>query len=375
VTRTPPVPAADDAESLFEDAPCGYLTTRPNGEVVRVNATFLRWTGYPREQIVGSSFASLLGRGGQIFHETHYAPLLQLQGSVSEIAFEIRRADGTMLPVLVNATIERDPAGTPLLIRTAVFDVRQRRAYERELVRMRDDDRHVARVLQESLLAHDPPEDDRVEIASSYLPAVDGLNVGGDWHDAFETAPGRISLVVGDIVGKGLAAASAMGRLRSAVRAYAVTGQSPASLLSRLDAFVAIDPPTRFATVAYLELDVSSGVVAIASAGHPPALLIDPDGEAQLLWQGRSAPLGAYPEPFERPDDRFQLLPGARLFLYTDGLVERRGEPLDLGFARLADAAGRTEGGSLAAQVHEIVRTLTASETMRDDVCVLAIRR
>jgi PAS domain S-box-containing protein len=368
-------PLADDAESLFDGAPCGYLTLRPGGEVDRVNTTFLRWTGYAQDELVGSGFAGLLTRGGQIFHETNTLPLLLLQGSVREVAVDLRRRDGSLLPALLNATLERGPDGAPGRIRAAVFDATQRRTYERDLVRMRDDDRQIARILQQSLLAGDPPRDPRVEIASYYAASVEGLNVGGDWFDAFPTTPGRISLVVGDVVGRGLAAASAMGRLRSAVRAHAVAGAPPAELLELLDAFVAIDAGTRYATLVYLDLDVESGSGTMASAGHPPALLLEPDGRSEFLWEGRSAPLGSYGRPFARRETRIQLAPEARLFLYTDGLVERRAAALDVGFARLAAAAGEAAGRTLDEQLELVVAALTGDEPTLDDVCLLALRR
>jgi sigma-B regulation protein RsbU (phosphoserine phosphatase) len=369
------VPLADDAESLFDGAPCGYLTLRPDGEVVRANATFLRWTGYDREELTGIRFASLLTRGAQIFYETNALPLLLLQGSVQELALDLRRRDGTLLSALVNATLERGPDGAPDRIRVAVFDATLRRSYERDLVRMRDDDRQIAQLLQQSLLAGDPPHDPRIEIASYYAASVEGLKVGGDWFDAFPTTPGRISLVVGDVVGTGLGAASAMGRLRSAVRAHAVAGIPPAELLELLDAFVAIDEGTRYATVVYLDLELESGIATMASAGHPPALLLEPDGRSELLWDGRSAPLGSYGKPFARRETRVELAAEARLLLYTDGLVERRADALDVGFARLAAASAASAGRTLAGQLEAIVETLTGDEPTRDDVCLLAVRR
>ena len=91
------------AEDLYENAPCGYLSASPDGTIVRVNATFLGWTGYTREALVGTRrFQDLLSPGGRIYHETHYAPLLRMQGSVREIAVDIVAADGRRLPVLVN---------------------------------------------------------------------------------------------------------------------------------------------------------------------------------------------------------------------------------------------------------------------------------
>ena len=118
----------DDPEQLYDRAPCGYLTTAPDGTVVKTNATFLSLTGYTQDDLVGRrTFADLLSAGGRIYHETHYDPLLRMQGTVREVALDIVRADGGRLPVLVNAVLERDPEGVPTLIRIAVFEATDRR--------------------------------------------------------------------------------------------------------------------------------------------------------------------------------------------------------------------------------------------------------
>ena len=132
----------ESAEDLYENAPCGYLSAAPDGTIVRVNETFLRWTGHAREELVGiRRFQDLLTVGGRIFHETHYAPLLRMQGHVREIAVDIVAADGRRLPVLLNSVLLSDEAGVPKVVRTTVFDARERQSYERELVAARDRER------------------------------------------------------------------------------------------------------------------------------------------------------------------------------------------------------------------------------------------
>ncbi|HKI01571.1 MAG TPA: ATP-binding protein [Thermoanaerobaculia bacterium] len=135
----PPAPLFEEsAEDLYDNAPCGYLSTLPGGMIVKVNQTFLSWTGHRREDLVGRRrFQDLLSPGGRIFHETHYAPLLQMQGEVREIAVEIVCADGRRLPVLINSVLKRDADGKPLLSRTTIFNATDRKEYERELLRER----------------------------------------------------------------------------------------------------------------------------------------------------------------------------------------------------------------------------------------------
>jgi PAS domain S-box-containing protein len=138
----------ESAEDLFEDAPCGYIATLLDGTIVRINRTFESWTGYTREDLLaGTRFQDLLSPGGRIYHETHYAPLLQMQGSVQEIAVEIMRADGSRLPALLNSVVRCDDAGRPQLIRTTVLDASDRRRYEEELLHARRREQEIAQQL------------------------------------------------------------------------------------------------------------------------------------------------------------------------------------------------------------------------------------
>lgn len=367
-------------EELFEEAPCGFLTMRPDGTIVRVNATFLAWTGYAREQLLdGRRFDELLTVGGRIYNETHIRPLLLMQGMVREIAVEIRRADGSRLPVLVNAMLKRDGEGQPLSIRTIVFDASDRRRYERELLSARDRERaerereaEVAHVLQDSMLERLPLRDARIRVGAHYRPAVETLEVGGDWHDAFPIDGDGVALVVGDVVGRGIDAATAMGQLRSATRALAGAGlDGPSAVIAALDRFAARIPRALMATLAYVEIDLATGVARYVCAGHPPPLLASPGSPPVVLWDGRTLPLGVAGGSRDVVDATVQLAPGARLLLYTDGLVERRDEPLDRGLGRVTDAMGRLRGQPPQEFADALVTTALEGVAGRDDVCVL----
>ncbi len=156
-----PAPAAlleESAEDLYENAPCGYLSALPGGTILKVNQTFLTWTGHRREDLVGRrKFQDLLTAGGRIFHETHYAPLLQMQGEVREIAVEVVCADGRRLPVLINSVLRKDAAGRPLLSRITVFNATDRKEYERELLRERQRAEQEARAKSDliSMISHE----------------------------------------------------------------------------------------------------------------------------------------------------------------------------------------------------------------------------
>lgn len=124
----------EDIQELYENAPCAYLSTLPDGTIIKLNATFLEWTGYIRETLVNQyRFQDLLPVAGKVFYDTHVEPLLMMQGFVRELAFELRCADGQRMPVLLNSVLKRDASGKPLVIRTTIIDARSRRAYEEEL--------------------------------------------------------------------------------------------------------------------------------------------------------------------------------------------------------------------------------------------------
>jgi PAS domain S-box-containing protein len=199
----------DDAEELYEDAPCGYLSTAPDGTIRRVNRTFLAWSGYHVNDLVGQRrLYDLLPPGAKIYYETHYAPLLQMQGSVREIALELVCADGRRLPVLVNAVMKYDPSGEPLVVRVTVFDATERRQYERALLEARGE--AEARAAAATALQHVTEgvvlvdEDGRIRLLNPAAEAIFGVvedevrglplaTVSADWP----SIAGRIPVVGG----------------------------------------------------------------------------------------------------------------------------------------------------------------------------------
>jgi PAS domain S-box-containing protein len=148
----------ESAEDLYEQAPCGYLSTLPDGTIVRVNHTLIEWTGHAREALLGGTkFQTLLSIGAKIYYETHYAPLLRMQGFANEIAMELVCADGRIMPVLVNSRQRRDADGTPLFNRITLFDSTDRRRYERELLLARRKAEQAAKDKADllAMLSHD----------------------------------------------------------------------------------------------------------------------------------------------------------------------------------------------------------------------------
>jgi sigma-B regulation protein RsbU (phosphoserine phosphatase) len=272
----------DSTEDLYENAPCGYLSTFPDGQIARVNATLLGWLGYDRGELVGRRyFSDLLTAGGRLYHETHFAPLLAMQGQIGGVALELQAADGTRLPVLVNSAVKTDATGEPLLIRTTIVDARDRRAYERELLRARREaDRERERLqllvttLQRTLLPPELPQVPGLQTAAYYHAAsVD--EVGGDFYDLFALARDRWGLFLGDVCGKGAAAAAVTSQIRYTLRAAAVYDPDPAAVLGTLNTALRRDYDRnggRFCTAAFGVLTANSGGfdLSLASGGCAP---------------------------------------------------------------------------------------------------------
>ena len=175
----------------------------------------------------------------------------------------------------------------------------------------------------------------------AYRPAVKGLEVGGDWYDAFALErEGSLGIMVGDVVGRGLEAAATMGQLRSAARALASTGLSPAALLDALDLYSRRHGVGQMATVAYADLDLATGHLRYACAGHPPPAIAEPGRDPCFAWDGRSTPLDAHGVPHPRPEAALDLAAGTTVLLYTDGLFERHDRPLRSGLDALLAGFG-----------------------------------
>ncbi len=281
------------------------------------------------------------------------------------------RARGRTLGAL--AIIQNpDAEGRRMLAPALSREIALRAAFAIDNALMYERERDVSRTLQIGLLGGADLEVPDADIANAYRPGTAALDVGGDWYDAFPLAGERLALVVGDVVGHSIDAAVAMGQLRGAVRALAPLGE-PGQVLAHLDTFVISLPAAQMATIAYVVLDRTTGDFSYACAGHPPPLCVSTEGEARLLWEGRSAPLGTHPEG-PRAEAAGRLGPGEALVLYTDGLIERRGESIDIGLDRLVATARVTPYGS-AALVEHLCDALLTDEEQHDDVCVMALRR
>ena len=230
-----------------------------------------------------------------------------------------------------------------------------------------EDQRSVAERFQHALLPRALPRMPHLGVAVRYLPGTDGMEVGGDWYDVVSVGSQSAFFTVGDVAGRGLEAAILMGSLRSAINAYAAEGAPPGDVLSKLGRLVDLPADGRFATVICGRIDLETGEVTLANAGHPPPLLVH-DGAAEPIETRVGPPIGigrAYSSTGMR------VPPGATLLAYTDGLIERRGEPISSGAARLRQAAAT--GGQLDQMLERVLTQLLPEGRSEDDVALLGM--
>ncbi|MFF3844279.1 PP2C family protein-serine/threonine phosphatase [Streptomyces sp. NPDC002328] len=236
--------------------------------------------------------------------------------------------------------------------------------------------RDIAEALQRAQLT-DLPTQDGLFLAARYLPATHGLNIGGDWYDAFSQPDGSLLVVVGDVTGHGLRAAVIMGQLRTALRAYAVEGDSPGRILTRLHHLVRHQQPDLYATAVIVRFRPGDPAVVWAAAGHPPPVLREPDGAVHVMDTRPGIMLGV-PVSYDYQDHTLLLPAGSTLALYTDGLVERRALGIDPGIQRLAHALSVLSTTQLEHDLdgcsEALLEPLLHGSERDDDVCLLLCR-
>lgn len=396
----------DSAEELYESAPCGYLSTLMNGTVAKINTTLLDWLGLEHADVVGRMrFSDLLTVGGKLYHETHFAPLLRMQGEVHGIALDLKRADRDPLPVLVSSAVKRGIQGEPLLIRTTVVNAADRRAYEAELLHRRQE---AEQAQAEADRARRQAESDRERLADalavlqrslvpSVLPDVPGMEravyyhtaspdrLGGDFYDLFPLTDGLWGFFIGDVCGKGPAAASLTSLTRYTLRAAALHDPDPAVALTTLNSVLhenySASGDPRYCTAIFGVLEPvpshpGQRRVRIASGGHPSALVLRADGRTEFLTTTGGMLIGILPDA-QFTAAQTTLAPGDTVLLYTDGLTEARTGPTRKGL--FGDDALRAFAAAHAPTTPaELIGTLTRllqgfGEGLDDDTALLAL--
>ena len=324
---------------------------------------------------VGSGFAGRIAAGrrpiyiADVDHADVLNPILRMKGVRSLLGVPLL-VEGAILGVLHVGTVtpreftNSDAALLQLAAAQAAPAIDRARLFD-----ALDREHRSAVALQRSLLPDLLPNLAGIDAAARYLPARD--EVGGDWYDVIDLPGGLVGLAIGDVAGHGLRAAALMGQLRTGLRAYALEGHPPGETLKRLDRMLQTISGRGMATAAYAVVDPVTGTLHYANAGHPPPVLVRGGEEAILLDVSSAPPLGALPFASYHEVEA-TLEPGDTVLLYTDGLVERRREPLTDGLERLrALTAVRATADQLCQHVTEELVPAGGGE---DDIAVVALR-
>ncbi|MFH9247319.1 PP2C family protein-serine/threonine phosphatase [Streptomyces lydicus] len=400
-----------DYEAVFRVLPGGLLLLSPEFVILDVNETLLHRAGRDRRQVIGRYLFD-------VFPDNPADPdasgMRNLLASLERVVatgerdtMALQRYD-IEAPGRPGVCAERywspvnspvlDAAGRVQLVVHRVEDVteivragagahgdRERMAAElyaraQELQEVNDRlrasharERQVVLALQEAMLPRPRPVGHH-RAAVRYRPAIGALNVCGDWYDLAELPGDRMAVAVGDVVGHGLDAACVMGQLRSALSAATQVADGPARALEVLGIYARSVEGAESTTVAQAIIDWTTHTIAYSSAGHPPPALLHPDGTVELLDGATDPPLGARPEHVDRPEARVPFTDDAVLVLYTDGLIERRREDIDVGLARLAGSLARRRGADAETLADALLAELLPPGGATDDTALVVIR-
>jgi PAS domain S-box-containing protein len=340
--------------NAFAASPSGMALCDLDGLALQVNPALTRLTGRPESALARNPV-------GEVLHERDRPALAERLAAAAAHGdggepwhAHALGADGAPVPVTVTVVAVRDVHG----------------ASQQLLVQMADErDRQIAATLQRALLPEGLPSVVGVSMAAHIAPGGGGTRVGGDWYDAIALPGGRLGMVVGDVAGHGVDAAARMGELRSVARAYALEGHAPVALVERMNGYHAGLGHDLMTTMLFAILEIDSGTLRFVNAGHPPPLIAHEDGRTEVL-DGAGPPLGVM-ETWRYEERVATLAPGTTALLYTDGLVERRGERLDAGLGRLREAAAK--GGTPEEMVAAALGACEA-DMADDDVTLVAVR-
>ncbi|MFP5364454.1 MAG: SpoIIE family protein phosphatase [Thermoleophilia bacterium] len=342
----------------FEQAPIGVSLLDLEGNFVQVNDAYCTIVRRSREELVRAGPTAITHPDDVAF--TRYAMRLLIAGKVPVLRFDKRFVDATGESIWceLSGSLFRDAEGRPQYLIGMLQDLSERR---------------VAHTLQRSMLTR-LPQIDGVELKERYLPGTRQTDVSGDWYDAIPLPDGRVGIVIGDVVGRGIEAAATMSQLRTALRAYAVEGLEPSVVVGKLHRLVDHLRVGMSTTLVYLDLDPFTREVRYVSAGHLPVLHVPAEGDSRFLTGARSTPLGTAPAGSEIPQERFVLDPGDTILLYTDGLVERRDAGIDRRLEQLRGALAEAPR-ELPAALEHVIASMAGDEALRkDDIALLALR-
>ncbi|MFE5034928.1 PP2C family protein-serine/threonine phosphatase [Streptomyces sp. NPDC056683] len=410
-----------DHTALFAATPSPYLVLGPDLVIVDVNRAYLAATGRTREDLlgrhiftafpdnpgdpnadgvrnVGASLRRVLATGRPdtmalqkydipvvsrpgVFEERWWSPVnTPVLGPNGEVMYIIHRVED--VTAFVKEYQATHPDGVRVGQRLKETQALEAELYARarELQRLNEElrqahtrEREVAVILQEAML-HVPDLAHHRDIAVRYLPATGSLNVCGDWYDVVDIPPDRLAVAVGDVIGHGLEAAAVMGMLRSALSAAIRALERPAQALEVLGLYARSVEGALGTTAVKAVVDMPSRLITYSSAGHPPPMLIHPDGSCDLLDQATDPPLGARPQHVPRPQASLPYRPGDTLVLYTDGLIERRDQDIDVGLGQLSAVLGEFAHLGTEQLADIVLARLGVASGGRDDIALVIVR-
>ncbi|MDF3301492.1 PAS domain S-box protein [Streptomyces tropicalis] len=361
----------NELAALVESSQDAILAKTLDGYITYWNAAAARLYGYTAEEAIGRHVSLL---APDELQDEVSGLLKRLRHGEKVEHFETLRVtrDGSLLDVDVTLWPTRDPRGRVVGACAIVRDISDRKRAEAELTALLEQQRHIALTLQRSLMGT-PPALPGLATASRYRPATQGAGVGGDWFDLIPLGAGRVGVLIGDVMGRGLEAAAVMGQLRSAAHALAKTGMQPRQLMQALDTVVAdLDVPDQLVTCCYLVVAPDAGNVTVCSAGHLPTLVVGPQRGVTTLSAPVNAPLGVGNVLYEQ--SCADIAPGSTLVLYTDGLIETPGSDIEARLHELTAVLDRFFTGSAALEAaadHVLCTLLPDSESHNDDVTLL----
>ncbi|SDL08690.1 PAS domain S-box-containing protein [Nonomuraea maritima] len=382
----PDRPSAETYSSVFRRA--GMASSRPSGPPspwARGEVVFLPPDSpYTDVLATGCSFFEPVvdtSPGTWMDHDPKRARVTREEGMHSRMVVPLRARGETLGVTAFIRSANPTPFTWDDLIIAEEFVARA--ALSLDSARRYTRERTAALALQHSLLPRRLSGGDVMEVAHRYLPSGTHSGVGGDWYDAIPLDDGRIAVVVGDVTGHGINAAALMGRVRTAVRTLAYLGMPPCELLARLDVLVAQlheqddegDDSTllsRSSTCMYAVYDPATRRLSMATAGHPPPVVVHPDGEAAFPELFVGPPVGLALGSYASVE--VELPAGTVVALYTDGLIERRDDDLDAGMERLREALASRVGLPLEILCTSVINAMVGGRAAEDDVALLVIR-
>ncbi|MGW3008098.1 PP2C family protein-serine/threonine phosphatase [Streptomyces sp. NPDC001219] len=401
-----------DYAAVFQALPGAVLLLTPEFVIADANAALLRRAGRERHQLIGRYLFDVFpdnpddpdatgtrnlraslervvataapdtmalqrydieapGRPGR-FEERYWspvnAPVLDDDGRVTLIVHRVEEVTDTVRATAGDQGGDRQRMAAELYARAQELqgaNERLRWAHARE--------QEVALALQEAMLPA-PRLVGHHRAAVRYRPATGALHVCGDWYDLAELPGDRMAVAVGDVVGHGLAAACVMGQLRSALSAATRVVGGPAQALEVLGIYARSVDGAESTTAVQTVIDWSTHTLSYSSAGHPPPAVLHPDGTVELLDRATDPPLGARPEHVDRPEASVMFAEGAVLVLYTDGLIERRHEDIDVGLGRLTGALIRHRGADAESLADALLAEVLPPGGATDDAALVIVR-